>query len=242
MPIDKDLAALASDRHQTRADVARASLRTAILTGRLKPGERLVPEELAEALGMSKMPVREAVSWLESIGLAESAAYRGARVTQLSAKDLRDVFHARLAIEPRTVRYAAQRFTAEDAREARDRLHMLNALGNDESPESWAAHRGFHFLFFERADSAWLLRMIRLLWDTSERYRFATAAPIHPTSASSKREHERILRACEANDPEQAEREQYRHLARTANAIAVAIETDQIVDPDSEGAFFESLQ
>ncbi|MHB1467548.1 MAG: GntR family transcriptional regulator [Solirubrobacteraceae bacterium] len=242
MPVDKDLAALSSDGHQTRADVARASLRTAILTGRLKPGERLVPEELAEALGMSKMPVREAVRWLESIGLAESAAYRGARVTELSAKDLRDVYQARLAVEPRAVRHAAEEFGRDDVREASDRLRKLNALGDDESPESWAAHRAFHFLFFERADSAWLLRMIKLLWDTSERYRFATSAPIHPVSPASREEHERILRACETNDPEQAELEHYKHLARTANAIARALDTDEVVDSDSGGAFFESLQ
>lgn len=172
---------------------------------------------------MSKMPVREAVRWLESVGLAESTPYRGARVTELSVKDLRDVYQARLAVEPTAVRLAAQVFTESDAREARERLQSLNALGDDESPDSWEAHRAFHFLFFERANSPWLLRMISLLWDTSERYRFATSVPIHPASPASRREHARILRACEANDSGQAELEHYNHLARTADAIAHAL-------------------
>ena len=83
--------------------------------GDLAPGERLPIEELGVALGMSAMPIREALRRLDAAGLVENIPHRGARVTELSIADLAEVYEARLALEPLAVRRAAERFNAEQA-------------------------------------------------------------------------------------------------------------------------------
>src|SRR5579871_470370 len=156
------LARLAGDglaeAHRTLADRAFSALHDAIVAGHLAPGERLPIEELGEALGMSAMPIREALRRLDAVGLVENIPHRGARVTQLSLEDLAEVYEARLALEALAVRRAAERFTEEHAAGARARLAALNALADENSPETWAAHTAFHFALYEAAGSAWLMR------------------------------------------------------------------------------------
>ena len=108
--------------HRTLAERAFATLHEAIVTGVLAPGERLPIEELAEVLEMSPMPIREALRLLDSVGLVENIPHRGARVTELSIDDLREVYEARLALEPLAVRHAAENFTDEDAQPRPERL------------------------------------------------------------------------------------------------------------------------
>ena len=110
------------DSHRTLADRAFAALHDAIVTGQLAPGERLPIEELGLALGMSAMPIREALRRLDAAGLVENIPHRGGRVTQLSIADLGEVYEARLALEPLAVARAAQRFDEQDAAQASARL------------------------------------------------------------------------------------------------------------------------
>jgi len=209
--------------HRTLTEKAFAALQEAIVTGRFAAGERLLIDELTELLEMSKMPIREALRQLEVVGLVETVPHRGARVMKLSVDDLYDVYRARLAVEPLAVRCAAERFGAEHAREAHECLARLHALP-PASPETWQAHAAFHYVFYEAAESPWLMRLITPLWQTTERYRFAM--PIQPRSASSRSEHKRILDACIANDAHGAGRECHDHLARTANIVAQAMGAD----------------
>ena len=95
-------------RHPTMAEAALAELRDSILSGELAPGAPLRLEELAERLGMSISPVREAVRRLESLGLAVHVPHRGARVSELALDDLRDTYEVRLVLEPLAVRKAAE--------------------------------------------------------------------------------------------------------------------------------------
>src|SRR5579862_4087974 len=143
------LARLAGDglaeAHRTLADRAFSALHDAIVAGHLAPGERLPIEELGEALGMSAMPIREALRRLDAVGLVENIPHRGARVTELSIGDLAEVYEARLALEPLAVSRAAERFTDEHAAVATQRLAVLDALPDDNSTETWSAHTAFHF-------------------------------------------------------------------------------------------------
>src|ERR1700752_5274853 len=95
--------------HRTLAEKAFDTLHTAIITGELRPGARLPIEELAALLGMSPMPIREAVRRLDAAGLVENIPHRGARVTELSVSDLAEVYEARLALEGLAIRRAAER-------------------------------------------------------------------------------------------------------------------------------------
>jgi DNA-binding GntR family transcriptional regulator len=207
--------------HRTLADRAFGALHDAIVTGALAPGERLPIEELGEALGMSAMPIREALRRLDAAGLVENIPHRGARVTELSIADLADVYEARLALEPLAVRRAAERFTPAHAAVASERLAALAALPDDNSPETWAAHTAFHFALYDAAESIWLGRLIRPLWETSQRYRLAVT--VARKLDARRAEHDTILRACVEHDADLAADSLRSHLITTANVVAVAM-------------------
>jgi len=211
----------AATAHRTLADRAFSALHDAIVAGALAPGERLPIEELGEALGMSAMPIREALRRLDAAGLVENVPHRGARVTELSIADLAEVYEARLALEPLAVRRAAQRFTAEQAAVASERLAVLNALDDDNSPETWAAHTAFHFALYDAAESVWLSRLIRPLWETSQRYRLALR--IERKLDTRRDEHDAILQACIDHDADGAAASLHTHLITTANVVAEAM-------------------
>lgn len=206
--------------HRTLAEQAFASLHEAIVTGVLSPGERLPIEELAGVLDISPMPVREALRRLESAGMVEKVPHRGARVTELSLVDLREVYEARLALEPLAIRNAAEHFDDEAAATAREALDRHSAgIAAGELPEAWIAHTDFHFALYTPAGSSWLLRLITPLWESSERYRHASGS-IEWRLEERQQEHERLLTACIERDPKRAASELFNHLASTANQVS----------------------
>lgn len=218
----EDLAELAAaGSHRTLAERAFAALHEAIVTGRLAPGERLPIEDLAGALQMSPMPVREALRRLHAAGLVENVPHRGARVTELSIDDLREVYEARLELEPLAVRHAAERFAEQDAKRAGDALQRhVRAYRRGDVNETFTAHTAFHFALYEASGSRWLLRLITPLWESSQRYRLALP-PRHRRILEERRgEHEAILRACIERDPDAASRELRNHLVTTANRVS----------------------
>lgn len=220
MPAENLAALRVPGGHRTLAERAFATLHEAIVTGVLAPGERLPIEELAEIIEMSPMPIREALRLLDSVGLVENIPHRGARVTELSIDDLHEVYEARLALEPLAVRHAAENFSGQDAEVASRRLaEHVNAYKQSDLGPLWSTHTAFHFALYDAANSRWMSRLIRPLWETSERYRFAML-PIKLNLDKRRLEHERILQACIDHDADSAARELYNHLAQTANLIA----------------------
>jgi DNA-binding GntR family transcriptional regulator len=216
--------------HRTLAEKAFSALHRAIVTGALKPGGRLRIEELAEMLDMSPMPIREALRRLDSVGLVEHVPHRGASVTELSIDDLREVYEARLALEPLAVRHAAERFTDADAEAASESLaRHVDAYRRDDAAQAWAAHTDFHFALYRAAGSRWLLRLITPLWESSERYRLASL-PVQRSLDERRREHERILEACVQANPELAAAELFSHLALTANLVARAMGGEELFE------------
>jgi DNA-binding GntR family transcriptional regulator len=207
--------------HRTLAEKAFETLHTAIITGQLRPGTRLPIEELADVLEMSPMPIREAVRRLDGAGLVENIPHRGARVTDLSVTDLSEVYEARLALEVLAIRRAAERFDAAHEASAGQRLATLNHMTDDNSATTSAAHEAFHFALYGAADSAWLLRLIRPVWETSERY--CLEVPECRQLTARIPEHEAILEACAGNDPDRAAVALHDHLATTANHLSVAM-------------------
>jgi DNA-binding GntR family transcriptional regulator len=223
--MDSPLAVLAQEAstrgHRTLAEKAFETLHAAIVTGLLRPGTRLPIEELAEVLEMSPMPIREAVRRLDGAGLVENIPHRGARVTELSVTDLAEVYEARLALEMPAIRRAAERFEPRHEAVAHERLARLHRMTDNNSATTSAAHAAFHFALYDAADSAWLLRLIRPVWETSERY--CLEVPECRQLLAREPEHEAILEACAANDPDRAELALHDHLAATANHISLAM-------------------
>jgi DNA-binding GntR family transcriptional regulator len=212
--------------HRTLAEKAYETLHTAIIMGVLRPGARLPIEELAEHLEMSPMPIREAVRRLDAAGLVENVPHRGARVTELSVTDLGEVYEVRLALEPLAIRRTAARFTLTVAEHARACLDELESKADDTTADTSEAHANFHFAFYEAAESAWLLRLIRPAWQVSERY--ALEWPEVRRLEARAAEHREILAACEAHNPDRAAQALHAHLATTANSIAEAMGGDSL--------------
>ena len=219
-----------SGGHRTLAEKAFETLHTAIITGRLRPGARLPIEELAEYLDMSPMPIREAVRRLDSAGLVENIPHRGARVTELSVIDLAEVYEARIALELLAIGRAAERFTRRHATHARRCLDELEPVSGVVSAEFAAAHARFHFALYEASGSAWLLRLIRPVWVTSERCCLQDPGALQLDTRSG--EHERILQLCEAHERARAARALREHLALTANSLAATMGSEPLYELD----------
>jgi DNA-binding GntR family transcriptional regulator len=209
------------------AEAALAELRDSILSGELPPGAPLRLEELAERLGMSISPVREAVRRLESLGLAIHVPHRGARVSELALDDLRDTYEVRLVLEPLAVSKAAARFTDRDAETARRHLTEYGlARERSELLQARTVHTAFHFTLYAAAGSEWLLRLIRPAWENCERYR---AISLQSSGIRAvEREHERILDACIRRQPDRAAAELTGHLSATANLVAHEMGSDDL--------------
>jgi DNA-binding GntR family transcriptional regulator len=212
-------------KRRTRSQEAYDTLREQILTGKLAPGERIPVQELADALKMSPMPVREAVRELAAAGLVDSIPRRGARVAAISLSDMEDVYQLRLALETLAIQRAAERFTHEDAVRSKRLLDELNDLPEDDLTRRISVHTDFHFSLYEAADSNWMVRLIRPLWEASSRYRFA--APFRGRLELAKGEHDALLKACIAHDSRRGSALLHNHLARAVNMLA-----EQIGAPD----------
>ncbi len=222
----------AASGHRTLAERAFAALHEAIVTGKLEPGERLPIEELAGPLQMSPMPVREALRRLHAAGLVENIPHRGARVTELSIDDLREVYEARLELEPLAVRHAAERFTDEDARTAAAALDRhVRAYRRGDVNETFTAHTDFHFALYRASGSRWLLRLITPLWESSQRYRMSLPPRYRRALEERRSEHERILRACVGRSPDDAARELHNHLVITANRVSSQMGGGDLFEP-----------
>ena len=114
-------------------DLVFQALRQAIITGEFSPGERLMEIKLANKLGVSRTPVREALRQLEADGLIENIPNRGAYVTALSKRDISDLFDLRSLFEIQAIEWAIKRMSSEDIDDLRETLEFMEfyTLKND---------------------------------------------------------------------------------------------------------------
>jgi len=187
------------------AEAALERLRESIILGELQPGSPLRLEELAQQLGMSISPIREAVRQLEALGLAEHVPHHGAKVMGLDVEELRELFSIRLALETMALRRAAELFDGEDEERARARLDAFDeARHRGDTIGSMREHTAFHFTLYEAARSSWLVRLIRPCWDTCERYRPVLLAEKGALQDRHEELDGELLAACAAHDGERA--------------------------------------
>jgi DNA-binding GntR family transcriptional regulator len=147
-------------------------LRAAIGSSELRPGQRVGQEEVAAAIGVSVAPVREALRTLEQEGQVTYVPRRGYFVTELAIEDLEQIYELRQLLEARAARRALPklgegdltriRIAATECAEAAQASDIVAQLG---------ATRRLHFAVFEPADQPHLIRLIQLLWDSTEAYR-----------------------------------------------------------------------
>ena len=154
-------------------DVVFNTLRKAILTGELKPGERLLEIHLANRLGVSRTPIREAIRKLELEGLVNMIPRRGAEVAQITEKSLREVLEVRRALDALCAELACDRITAEEEemlKQACDEFER--ATETKDATTIAAADVALHDIIVQATGNRRLIQLINNLSEQMYRYRF----------------------------------------------------------------------
>jgi DNA-binding GntR family transcriptional regulator len=189
-------------RPPTTQEAVLDELRELIRSGRLGPGERIVQDSLADDLGISRVPLREALKVMQAEGHVTYAAHRGYVVTELSIADLREVHRIRELIEPEAIRASMAAMTADQVRrieELEDDVRAAAATGDVMAMSH--ANRRFHQALVEPCGLPRLLWHIRLLWDATEVYRLLLYADDSGRERVES-EHRRVVQAVVAGDVE----------------------------------------
>ncbi|MFJ8026806.1 GntR family transcriptional regulator [Streptomyces sp. NPDC096311] len=199
------------------ANAAHAYLRTLVLNGAVPPHAELNQVELAERLGISRTPVREAVRMLQEEGLVEAEPYKRARVIGFEASQFEFVYVQRIMLEGLGVRLTVPLMSDEERHEVRELAAELARLSDDAGQtQEWNdIHSRFHLALVAGAGPQ-LLRSIEGHMQRSEHYRLQYHYRGPRASLRHLGEHERIAELCQARDATGAASELASHLARTA--------------------------
>lgn len=153
-------------------DVVFNTLREAILHGELQPGERLMEISLANRLGVSRTPVREAIRKLELEGLVVMVPRKGAQVAKITEKDLNDVLEVRLGLEELVMRFACERIGEEQLQEIAQAADEFEELMESNDITALAqADVKFHELIYDATQNKRLVQIINNLREQMYRYR-----------------------------------------------------------------------
>jgi DNA-binding GntR family transcriptional regulator len=189
-------------------------LRGAILSGEIAPGEWIRQEEIAERLGASRLPVREALRMLEAEGLTEHEPRKGARVPSLSQHEVDVIYQMRERLEPLALTESMPHLTADTMERLRRLQELIEA--NDEVADFLALDREFHLLTYTGCQIDPLLSMVTRLWNSTQHYRrtyVSLGGPARMWVVDA--EHRLILDALERGDTVDAERHLSGHIRRT---------------------------
>jgi DNA-binding GntR family transcriptional regulator len=172
-------------------------IKQAVVSGELKPGAKLSPSAIAADLGVSHIPVREALTSLAASGYLEHKPRVGFFVRVLSPDDLADIYHWREVLEREAFTMAVPQLTGDDIEEMRRLCGQMHRLV---TPGQWSEfldlNRQFHFVAFRRAGSDQLLRFLSYLWDSAESYSLSGLGNLE----KAQQDHEQMLDLFEARD------------------------------------------
>ena len=206
-------------------DVVFNTLRQAILTGELKPGERLMEIHLANKLGVSRTPIREAIHKLELEGLVKMIPRKGAEVAQISEKHLRDVLEVRSALEELAGTLACERMSGEQLGELkRVNRQFMQVIGSDDITAIADADEKFHLVIYNATGNERLSQMVNALREQMYRYRveYLKRDDSHDTLLA---EHQYIIEMLESRNREKAVEAVCQHIDNQVEAVADTIRT-----------------
>ena len=200
------------DNYKPLRDVVFENLRTAILEGNLKAGQRLSEVQLAEQLGVSRTPIREAIRKLELEGLVVMLPRKGAYVANMSFKDLIDVLEIRASLEGLAASLAAERRNDEDIIDLEKLAKEFETCVRETNIEGvLKTDIDFHEKIFMMANNKKLYQLITSLWEQVHRFR-VTYVSDYDASLSLVEEHNKILQAIKDGDSELAKKYATEHI------------------------------
>lgn len=221
--MEKELKIMESDEYLPLRDVVFKTLRQAILKGDMEPGERLMEITLANKLGVSRTPIREAIRKLELEGLVHMVPRKGAVVASISEKDMRDVLEVRVTLEELAVKLAIQNMEESDIdllkRTARN---FESAVIARDIVDIVEADVMFHDVIYNKTNNGRLIQIINNLREQMYRYRleYVKDARTHSILIS---EHQDIITALEKRDVSQAQNAVRQHIVNQEKGIVRSI-------------------
>ena len=222
MPIDFEVT---MNEYLPLRDVVFNTLRRAILRGELKPGERLMEIQLANKLGVSRTPVREAIRKLELEGLVLMIPRKGAEVADISEKSLKDVLEVREALEELAARLACDKITKEGINRLKEAAQdFRSALKSNDITQMAEADVRFHDVICNATENQKLGQLLNNLREQMYRYRIEYLKDQHVYEKLLS-EHEEIIRHIEKGEKDEAARVVSRHIENQAQAVADVIRT-----------------
>lgn len=206
-------------------DVVFNTLRQAILRGEIKPGERLMEIKLANKLGVSRTPIREAIRKLELEGLVLMIPRRGAVVAEITEKSLRDVLEVRRVLEELSVKLACERITEEEIEELKAAEKEFEvALKSGDVTEVAEADVNFHDIIYHATNNQRLIQLLYNLREQMYRYR------VEHLKQTEKHEillaeHNYIVEMIEKRDAKRAIDVVCKHIDNQVEAVSDTIRT-----------------
>lgn len=193
-------------------DVVFNTLRQAILKGELEPGERLMEIQLAERLGVSRTPIREAIRKLELEGLVLMIPRKGAEVAKISEKSLRDVLEVRRSLEELAIELACQRMSEEDIQQLEQAQNdFKKAIDEGDTMKIAETDEHYHDIIYYGTGNVRLVQILNNLREQMYRYRleYIKDADKHQVL---RLEHDQILQAIRGRKVAQAKEVMREHI------------------------------
>lgn len=203
----------------TAEEEAYRHIQRALRTGRYKPGERLIPEDIAAEISMSRMPVREAFRRLASDGLVVLRPNRGCIVAGLTLDELYEIFEMRSVLEGLAVRLAIPRMGEDEFDELERLLVRMERAGQSGSSDWVLRHQEFHGFICGLSRRPKLIHQISALHVVIEPYMRIWFDDVDKP-LSAREEHEAVMAALRSGDARHAEQAMQEHILGTAPMLA----------------------
>ncbi|MCG0277895.1 MAG: GntR family transcriptional regulator [Thermanaeromonas sp.] len=219
----KNIFASKLENYKPLREIVFETLREAILAGHLKPGERLMEVQLAEEMGVSRTPVREAIRKLELEGLVVMVPRKGAYVADISTKDIADVFEIRGALEALAAALACERITEEELEELERLLVKIAECAEKNDLETLVQlDTQFHDILYRASRNDRLVQIINNLREHIQRFRTSSLAT-PGRKRETVEEHKALVEAIASRNVELAQRLAQEHIENAENRLLEAI-------------------
>ncbi|MCR6545350.1 GntR family transcriptional regulator [Dehalobacterium formicoaceticum] len=213
------------ESYRPLGDIVFETIREAIISGYLRPGERLMEVQLAEEMGVSRTPVREAIRKLEQEGFLVIVPRKGAYVAGISLKDIADVFEIRASMESLAAGLAAQRITEEELNTLKDMVvSFAESADHHDLKDIVHTDTDFHDIIYKASRNERLIPIINNLREQIQRYR-ATSLAFPGRIKITVEEHRKMVEAISNKNVVLAQNLARAHVENAMDSMLVALKS-----------------
>jgi len=225
---EKRLTPVNLDSYKPLRELVLDAIRSAIMNGTLQPRERLMEIQMAEELGVSRTPIREALRNLELEGFIVMVPRKGAYVADLSFKDIADVFEIRAALEGLAAGLAAERITEEELEDMERLLvEKRDAITQNDIGKLVEVDTKFHALMYQASRNERLSSIISNLREQIQRFRL-TSLSYPGRMKESLNEHKKIVEAIQSRDIQIARHLAQEHIENAENVLIECLRKEDL--------------